>query len=62
MDFIKVFALLIYWFPLGGIGYSCKGANGGREKIRVDKTCVDCRGEVLLIAELATAKDPVKVQ
>ena len=39
-------------FPLGGLDMVAK-------EPMVDETCVDYRGEVLLIVELVTSKDPV---
>ena len=62
MDFIQVLTALIDWFSLRGGGYSFKLANGVMDNILVDKTCICCHSDVILIAELTTSEDPVEVQ
>ena len=41
---------------------SRKISDCGRKNIGIDYTCVGCRGEVILVAEAPTSKDPMEVE
>ena len=61
MYFVKVPELLLDCFPFGRIEDSSKVPDNGWERTLVDITCIGCRGEFLLIAELPTTYDNVTI-